>query len=56
VIVPAGVADKIETAGWGRSLTPMPRHHEMVAAHGDALHRRADLEALVLTAYGCALS
>jgi len=56
VIVPAEVADKIETTGWGRSLAPMPDRHSMVAVYGDAVGRRADLEALVLTAYGFAMS
>jgi hypothetical protein len=56
VIVPADVAGEIETAGWGRSLAPMPGRHAMVAVYGDALARRPELEALVLTAYSCALS
>jgi hypothetical protein len=56
VIVPAEVAGEIETTGWARSLAPMPGRHAMVAVYGDAVGRRADLEALVLTAYGYALS
>jgi hypothetical protein len=56
VIVPAEVADQIETAGRGRSLAPMPGSHAMVAVYSDAIAARAELEALVLTAYGYALS
>jgi hypothetical protein len=56
VIVPAEVADEIEIAGWGRSRAPLPGRKVMVAVYGDALSRRADLEMLVLTAYGYALS
>jgi hypothetical protein len=56
IIVPAEVADEIETTGWGRSLAPMPGRLTMVAVYSDAAGLRADLEALVLTAYGYALS
>ena len=56
VIVPAGVADEIQAAGSGRSVAPMPARHAMVAVYGDTLGQRAELEALVLTAYGYAMS
>jgi hypothetical protein len=56
VIVPADVAEEIEAAGWGHSIAPMPVRHAMVALYGDPCGRRGELEALVLTAYGHAMS
>lgn len=56
VIVPTEVAEEIETSGRGRSLAPMPDRHALVALNGRALAGSADVEALVLTAYGYALS
>jgi hypothetical protein len=56
VIVPTCAADEIEAARWGRCLAPMPGDHQMVTVSGDPRGRRRDVEALVLTAYGCAMS
>jgi hypothetical protein len=56
VIVPREAAAEIEGAGWGRSVAPMPAHHVMVTVYGDAVGCRQDIEALVLTAYGYAMS
>jgi hypothetical protein len=56
VIVPAEAAGEIEGAGRGRRIAPMPGRHAMVTLYGDALDQRADVEALVLTAYGYAMS
>jgi hypothetical protein len=56
VIVPTEAADEIEAVGWGRSVAPMPDRHKLVAVFGDLAEKRTDVEALVLTAYGCAMS
>jgi len=56
VIVPRDAANDIESAGWGRPVAPMPREHMLVAVDGPSFDRRRDAEALVLTAYGCAMS
>ena len=56
VIVPMDAADEIEAVGWGRSIAPMPANHQLVALYGDISEKRLDVEALVLTAYGCAMS
>src|SRR3954447_11906327 len=56
VIVPTDVADEIQAGGAGRCVAPMPARHAMVALSGDMVGQRAELEALVLTAYGYAMS
>lgn len=56
VIVPADVADELEAIGRGRCVAPMPARHALVAVDGDMIGLRAEREALVLTAYGCAMS
>ena len=56
VIVPRDAAREIERAGWGRRLAPMPGQHEMITVSHESLERREELEALVLTAYGYAMS
>ena len=56
LIVPAEAASEIERTGRGRRVAPMPGHHAMVTVSADALDRPADVEALVLTAYGYAMS
>ena len=56
VIVPAAAALLLEGAGRGRRLAPMPDHHAMVSLFGESLEGRADIEALVLAAYGEAMS
>ena len=56
VIVPRDAANDIEGAGWGRQIAPLPRRHVLVAVDGAAFDRQRDAEALVLTAYGYALS
>jgi hypothetical protein len=56
VIVPADVADELNSLGWGRVISPMPGGHVLVTVQADSLAGRQELEALVLTAYGCAMS
>jgi len=56
VIVPREAANDIEDAGWGRPLAPMPQGHMLVTVDGPSFDRRRDVEALVLTAYGYAMS
>ena len=56
VIVPNPAAVALEDAGWGRAIAPMPAQHVLVTLSCDSLGRRGDIEALVLTAYGYAMS
>jgi hypothetical protein len=56
VIVPADAARVIKAAAWGRAVAPMPGEHLLVSVHRNAIDRIVDVEALVLTAYGCAMS
>jgi hypothetical protein len=56
VIMPGDAAERVEAIGWGRILAPMPGLHVLVTANTDRLAGRHELEALVLTAYGCAMS
>jgi hypothetical protein len=56
VIVPAVVADDIEDSGSGRIVSPMPGCHALVTVRANSIVSRDALEALVLTAYGCAMS
>ncbi len=56
VIVPAEVAQDLEDMCWGRIVAPMPAYHAVVTVHTASLASRQNLEALVLTAYGCAMS
>jgi hypothetical protein len=55
VIVPIEAAELIENSGWGERLAPMPAGHLLVTASSAALDRRQDIEALILTAYSCAI-
>jgi hypothetical protein len=56
VIVPTHAADEMEAAGWGRRVMPMPGRCVLVAIEDDCGERRSAREALVLTAYSCAMS
>jgi hypothetical protein len=56
VVVPSSAANDIECAGWGRSAAPMPGQHELVSVYSESIDRPQDLEALVVTAYGYAMS
>ena len=56
VVVPSNAANDIECAGWGRSVAPMPGQHELVSVYSDSIGRSQDIEALVVTAYGYAMS
>jgi hypothetical protein len=56
VIVSAATARELERAGRGRRVAPMPDHRAMVSVFGEALEGRDDVEALVLAAYGEAMS
>jgi hypothetical protein len=37
-------------------MAPMPADHALVTVYGESSAGRQDLEALALTAYGCAMS
>jgi hypothetical protein len=56
VVVPAEAAGQVANIGRGQPIAPMPPRHELVAFSGRFHDRRAELEALVLTAYGYAMS
>lgn len=56
VIVPLPAAAAIEDAGWGRTVALMPAGRVVVTVSRDAVGRREHIEALVLTAYNCAMS
>ena len=56
VILPIEAAVELESAGRGRSLSPMPGRHVLVSMNGNTVNCRDDVEALVLTAYGYAMS
>jgi len=56
VIVPVDVGDDLEDAGAGRMLSPMPGRQALLAVRADSIASRQELEALVLTAYACAMS
>ena len=56
VILPTEAALEVQGAGRGRSLSPMPGRQALVSINGDTVHRREDVEALVLSAYGYAMS
>ena len=56
VIVPAGIANDLEDVGSVRIVAPMPGCHVLATVHASSIACRQDLEALVLTAYGCAMS
>ena len=56
VILPTEAAVELERGGWGRSLLPMPGGHALVSMNGDTVNGRQDVELLVLTAYGYAMS
>jgi len=56
VIVPTEVAQELEDMCLGQIVAPMPAHHALVTVHVESLTHRQNLEALVLTAYGCAMS
>ena len=55
VIVPLETADAIENAGWGKRLAPMPAGNVLVTASRAAVDGRHQVEALALSAYGCAI-
>jgi hypothetical protein len=56
VIVPTYAAHDLEVVGRGQIVAPMPAGHALVGVYGESLAGRQELEALALTAYGCALS
>jgi hypothetical protein len=56
VILPTDAAHDLEDVGRGRIVAPMPAAHALVTVYGESLARRQELEALALTAYGCAMS
>jgi hypothetical protein len=56
VILPRDVAVAIEEDGWGRAISPMPPDRVLVTPCGDAAERLPEIEALVLSAYGAAMS
>ena len=56
VIVPAEAALGIEDIGWGRMVAMLSEDHVLVALNCRSADLQRTLEALVLTAYGHALS
>jgi hypothetical protein len=54
VVLPSDAAQTAEASGWGVRRVPLPADHVLMDSDADA--GRADREALVLTAYGCAMS
>ena len=54
VILPKAEARRAEKAGWGVRGTPMPTNHVVMRTY--AASDAADTDALILTAYGCAMS
>jgi hypothetical protein len=56
VVVPSNAANDIERGGWGRSVAPMPGQHELVSVYSESFDPPRDIEALVVTAYGHAMS
>jgi len=56
VLVPCEAARAIEDAGWGRPVSPMPAGRVLVAASEHATAQVSSAEALVLSAYSCAMA
>ncbi|MCU1465419.1 MAG: hypothetical protein JWM72_1347 [Actinomycetia bacterium] len=56
VIVPTDTAHDLEDGGRGRIVAPMPPSHALVTVHGESVAGRQEVEAIALTAYGCAMS
>ncbi len=56
VIVPVSTATEIEAAGLGWITAPMPLGCALMSVLSTSLADRGELEALVLTAYICALA
>jgi hypothetical protein len=56
VIVPAEIANDFEDMRWGHVVAPMPGCHALVTVHANSFAGWQDFEALLLTAYGCAMS
>jgi hypothetical protein len=54
VVLPIDAAQAAQEAGWGVFRAPMPANHVLMQAESST--ERADVEALVLTAYGCAMA
>jgi hypothetical protein len=54
VVLPIDAALKAQEVGWGVFRAPMPANHVLMQAESST--ETADIEALVLTAYGCAMS
>jgi hypothetical protein len=56
VILPVDVANEIENVGLGHIVAPMPGRHVLATVRAYSFAGRPELEVLVLTAYGCAMS
>jgi hypothetical protein len=54
VVLPIGPALEAQGAGWGVFRAPMPGNQVLMQA--ESYTETADIEALVLTAYGCAMA
>jgi hypothetical protein len=54
VVLPIDAALAAQAAGWGVFRAPMPANHVLMQAESST--KGADVEALVLTAYGCAMA
>jgi hypothetical protein len=56
VILPAQLAADIEALGWGEEVWSVSEGHRVVAVNRTTLDRYQNVEAVVLTAYGYAMS
>jgi len=54
VVIPSAGAANFEAAGLSRAIAPMPADHVLAAVSDEA--SPADVEALLLEAYACAMS
>jgi hypothetical protein len=56
VIVPVDVARDLERASTGRMVVPMPGRRVLLDVHPRCIADPQDVEALIRTAYDCALA
>jgi hypothetical protein len=56
LILPAEEAFELQGAGRGRTVSPLPGEQMLVSINGDTVDCRDEVEALVLSAYGYAMS
>jgi hypothetical protein len=56
VIIPTEVAAELERADRGFVVSPMPRRQALMVVRAESFTPTQELEAIVLTAYSCAMS